>query len=87
MNKFIIAAIVLSMSTVVYAQIPAQQPDPAFMQRAIVSLQAQRNKTLDDAAVSEARAAGLEADLVKERAHSKEFEDKLNPPKPDGPKK
>jgi hypothetical protein len=55
----------------------AQQPDVAFMQRAIVSLQTQRNNALDAAAASDAKLAGLTEDLTKAQAHIKELEAKI----------
>ena len=44
----------------------AQQapPDPAFMQKAIVALQAQRNAALDAQAVAEARASVLAEEVA-----------------------
>lgn len=44
-----------------------QPPDPAFMQRALGALQAQRNQ---------AKAAGLADDLAKAQARIKELEGK-----------
>jgi predicted nucleic acid-binding Zn-ribbon protein len=54
----------------------AQQADPAFMQRAISQLQAQRNSAMDSLAASEAKAAGLSDELEKAKAKIKEFEAK-----------
>lgn len=54
----------------------AQQPDPAFLQRAAAALQAQRNAALDQAAAQQARADGLADDLAKAQARIKELEPK-----------
>ncbi|MEI5710467.1 hypothetical protein WB401_46285, partial [Streptomyces brasiliscabiei] len=54
----------------------AEQPDPAFMQRAIAALQNQRNQALDAAAAAAAKAEGLSEDLVKAQARIKELEEK-----------
>lgn len=54
----------------------AQQADSAFLQRAVSVLQAQRNAALDQAAVAEARASGLQDDLTKAQARIKELEPK-----------
>lgn len=56
-----------------------QQPDPAFMQRALTALQSQRNQALDLAASQEARANGLQDDLMKAQARVKELEEKTAP--------
>mgnify|MGYP001562945755 CR=1 FL=1 len=72
--RFAIAALMLIISTSAFAQ---QQPlDPAFLHRAISALQAQRNQSMDTAAVSEARAAGLADELAKAQARIKELEKK-----------
>lgn len=57
----------------------AQQPqpkqdDPAFMQRALTALQAQRNQALDYAAVEAARVAALTEELGKAQTRIKELE-------------
>lgn len=52
----------------------AQQADPAFLQRAITAVQAQRNLAMDAQAVAEARAASLTDDLAKAQARIKELE-------------
>jgi hypothetical protein len=54
----------------------AQQADPAFLQRALGALQAQRNAALDQAAGQQARADGLQADLDKAHTRVKELEAK-----------
>lgn len=51
-----------------------QQVDPAFMQKAIISLQAQRNEALDSAATAQARAAMLADELARAQARIKELE-------------
>lgn len=53
-----------------------QAPDPAFLQRALSALQAQRNAAMDSQVVAEARAAGLTEDLAKANARIKELETK-----------
>jgi hypothetical protein len=87
MNKlFIVSAIVLFASGA-SAQQAVAPPDAAFMQRAITSLQTQRNTALDNQAVAEAKATGLTEDLAKANAKIKELEDKINPPKKEQDKK
>lgn len=54
----------------------AQQADPAFLQRAITAIQAQRNLALDAQAVAEARVAMQTEELTKAQARIKELEDK-----------
>jgi hypothetical protein len=79
---------VLLVSALIITPAVAQQPDPAFMQRAIVALQTQRNAALDTAVVSEAKVNGLLDDLSKANAKIKELEDKLKPvDKPEDKKK
>jgi septal ring factor EnvC (AmiA/AmiB activator) len=81
-KKIVLASLLLATPAL------AQQPDPAFMQRAINALQTQRNNALDGQAAMEARLAGLTEDLSKTNAKikeleskNKELEDKLNSPK------
>lgn len=50
--------------------------DPAFMQRAMGALQAQRNAAMDQAAAQQARADGLADELAKAQARIKELEPK-----------
>ena len=50
------------------------------MQRAITSLQTQRNAALDAQVVAEARASGLTEELNQAKLKIKGLEDKLNPP-------
>lgn len=78
MFKKVLLILVLSTSSAF-----AQQPDPAFMQRAIAALQAQRNAALDAQAVSEAKVAGLTEDLNKANLRIKGFEDKDKDNKPE----
>lgn len=59
----------------------AQQADTAFLQRAISVLQAQRNTALDQAALAEAKLAGLADDLAKANARIKSLEDAAAPKK------
>ena len=54
MRICIIAAVLLA-STTAFAQ--QQQPDPAFLQRALGAIQAQRNQAMDNLAASEAKSA------------------------------
>ena len=60
----------------------AQQavPDPAFMQKAIAAVQAQRNNALDVAAAAEARATQLAEENTKLKAQIEQ----LTKPKPEG---
>lgn len=67
----LILIVALFFATPVFAQ---QAPDPAFLQRALSALQAQRNAALDAQAVVEARAAGLTDDLARAQARIKEIE-------------
>jgi hypothetical protein len=80
--------IVLITVTAVLVSFPAlaQQPDPAFLQRAVQALQAQRNAALDAEAISEAKALGLTEDLNKANLRIKGFEDKEKDSKSDAPK-
>lgn len=75
MNRIIIAvtAALISSSAL------AEQPDPAFLQRAVQALQAQRNAALDAQAVAEAKVAGLTEDLNQVKLRLKGFEDKEKP--------
>lgn len=54
----------------------AQQPDPAFLQRAIAALQTQRNAAMDAAAVAEAKVAAVTEERDKAQARVKELEAK-----------
>ena len=71
MIRFMAIAAALSLAAPAFAQ---QQPDPAFLQRALGSMQAQRNQAMDALAVSEAKSAGLADDLAKAQARIKELE-------------
>lgn len=53
-----------------------QPADPAFLQRAISAMQAQRNQAMDAAAVLQARADGLQDELSKAQAKLKELDEK-----------
>ena len=59
-----------------YAFAGAQQqpPDPAFLQRAILSVQSQRNTALDGQAACEASRGGLIEEIEKLKARIKELE-------------
>jgi len=72
MMKRLVCAILL-LATPAFAQ---QQPDPAFLQRALASMQSQRNQAMDALAVSEAKSAGLADDLAKAQIRIKELDDK-----------
>lgn len=54
----------------------AEQPDPTFLQKAIASIQTQRNLAMDAAAVAEAKGAQLAEDLAKAQERIKELEPK-----------
>jgi hypothetical protein len=69
-----LCALVFSLITVAAAA--AQQPDAAFMQRALASLQAQRNGAMDAAAAAEAKAGLLTDELAKAQARLKQLEPK-----------
>lgn len=68
-----LALLILLIASPALAQ---QQPDPAFLQRALGAMQTQRNQAMDALAVSEAKAAGLADDLGKANARIKELETK-----------
>jgi hypothetical protein len=51
--KLLVVALLLMISTSAFAQ----QPDPAFLQRVLTSLQSQRNQAMDNLAASEAKSA------------------------------
>ncbi|MHB8268227.1 hypothetical protein [Bradyrhizobium sp.] len=80
MRRSIIVLLALFTATSVAAA-QQQPPDPIVMQRALNSLQAQRNQAMDAAAAQEVRAAGLAEELAKAQARLKELE-----PKPADPK-
>lgn len=71
-----ILAAVLIVATINTAFAQNELNDPAFLQRALAAVQAQRNAALDAAAVAEARAAGLSAELTRTQARVKELETK-----------
>jgi hypothetical protein len=65
LNRYIFLAIILALVSgglVAHAQ---QQPDPAFLQKAVQVLQTQRNNEADQRAVAEARAAMLQDEVTK----------------------
>lgn len=76
MKKYILGASLVLLASTASAQ--QQAPDPAFLQRALSVMQAQRNQAMDTAAVQQARADGLADELAKAQARVKELE-----PKPD----
>jgi len=71
--RLLAVAAALSLVSPAFAQ---QQPDPAFLQRALASMQSQRNQAMDALAVSEAKSAGLADDLAKAQIRIKELDDK-----------
>lgn len=50
---------------VVSPALAQQQPDPAFLQKAIIAMQAQRNAAQDSAAAESARAAMLADEVAR----------------------
>lgn len=54
----------------------AEQPDAAFLQKAIGAVQTQRNLALDAAAAAEAKVSIISDDLAKAQARIKELEAK-----------
>lgn len=72
MNKLLLVVALLTLPCAAWAQ--QQQPDPAFLQRAIKLLQQQRNQALDQAVVEKAQCDGLAEDLAKAQARIKELE-------------
>ena len=69
MNRIILLLVALAFASPAIAQ----QPDPAFLQRALIALQAQRNAAMDQSASETARANGLADDLAKAQARIKEL--------------
>ena len=63
----------------------ADQPDPAFLQKALSAVQAQRNQAADVQAALEARLAIVSDDLSQAKKRIKELEDKS--PSPASPQK
>lgn len=51
-----------------------QQPDPAFLQRAISAMQQQRNAALDGQAAAEAARTGLVEEVIRLKARLSELE-------------
>jgi len=76
MKRLALALLLLATPAVAQQQ---QQPDPAFLQRALASMQSQRNQALDSAAIADAKAAGLAEDLAKAQARVKDLEHKADP--------
>lgn len=67
-----IAICLLLLTSPVFAQ--QQSSDPAFLQAALASLQAQRNSAMDSAAALEAQLKIVAGDLAKANAKIKELE-------------
>jgi uncharacterized membrane protein len=83
MLKKILIVALLSFPSIVFAQ----QVDPEFLQKAISSLQIQRNNALDAQVVSESKLATANEQLAKANQKIKELEDKTTEkPKKDNPK-
>lgn len=72
MMKYLVGALLFS--TAALAQPAQQSPDPAFLQKAIAVLQAQRNNALDGQAAAEAKAAQLSDELAKVQARVSDLE-------------
>ena len=51
-----------------------QQPDPAFLQRALVAMQQQRNAAMDAQIVAEAQRAGIAEEIAKLKARIAEMD-------------
>lgn len=78
--RSVLIAVVLLLVTPAAAQ-QQNVPDPAFLQRAIASIENQRNQALSAQVVAEAKAAGLAEELAKANAKIKELESKPAPEK------
>ena len=79
MKRFIIASALLFVPAAGSAQ---QTPDPAFLQKALTAMQAQRNQASDAQAVLEARLSMANEELAKAKDKIKEMEAKAKPPEP-----
>lgn len=78
MKKFLIAgAVLLSISAAKAEDKNPTISDLEFNQRAVVSLQAQRNAALDNLAAAEAKLTAFYAQLQASNAKIKELEEKL----------
>ncbi len=58
-----------------------QPPDPVFLQRALVAMQAQRNAAMDDVVALRAQLEMARDDLAKAQAQIKELDKKPEPAK------
>lgn len=67
--------IVISLGLLLTSPAFAQTPDPAFMNKALASIQQQRNSAMDAAASAEARVALLQDELNRMAAKIKSMED------------
>jgi hypothetical protein len=66
-HRSVFPALILAFSGIANAQ-PAQQPDPAFMNKALQVLQQQRNNAQDQLAAEQARRLMVEEDNTKLKA-------------------
>lgn len=73
-SSLVVFAMLCCSLELAHAQQEQQRPDPAFLQRAIVALQAQRNQAMDAAATEAARASGLAEELAKTQALMKQLD-------------
>lgn len=71
-----ILAILILFISPAFAQQAYSPPDPVFLQRAISSIEAQRNQALTAQAIAEAKLAGAIEELTKTNARIKELEEK-----------
>lgn len=76
-------AVVITAAVLLLSPAHAQPADPAFLQRVVPTLQAQRNQALDAAAAAEARVSAITEELGKAQARIRELEAATAAPKPD----
>jgi len=78
MKKLLLATVLMiSAVPTLFAQTPVASPSPSnepFLEKAIAAMQTQRNNALDQAAIWEAKAHGLEADLAAAQKKIKDLE-------------
>lgn len=73
-------AIALMLMVPALAQQPAPQADPAFMQKALTALQAQRNAALDGQAAAQAQAAMLTEEVATLKKQIEDLKPKSDKP-------